>query len=44
MNEAARSAVDPKSAAPRKPRAGLVLTAWSGLDYFFRFVVEIFKR
>jgi NTE family protein len=26
MNEAARSAVDPKSAAPRKPRAGLVLT------------------
>jgi len=24
--------------------AGLVLTAWSGLDYFFRFVGEIFKR
>ena len=24
--------------------AGLVLTAWSGLDYFFRFVAEIFKR
>jgi CDP-diacylglycerol--glycerol-3-phosphate 3-phosphatidyltransferase len=23
---------------------GLVLTAWSGLDYFFRFVGEIFKR
>ncbi len=23
--------------------AGLVLTAWSGLDYFFRFVKEIFK-
>jgi len=23
--------------------AGLVLTAWSGLDYFFRFVGEIFK-
>jgi CDP-diacylglycerol--glycerol-3-phosphate 3-phosphatidyltransferase len=24
--------------------AGLVLTAWSGLDYFFRFVGEIFRR
>lgn len=24
--------------------AGVVLTAWSGLDYFFRFVGEIFKR
>ena len=24
--------------------AGLVLTAWSGLDYFFRFVGEIFKQ
>ena len=24
--------------------AGLVLTAWSGLDYFFRFVGETFKR
>ena len=24
--------------------AGLVLTAWSGIDYFFRFVGEIFKR
>jgi CDP-diacylglycerol--glycerol-3-phosphate 3-phosphatidyltransferase len=24
--------------------AGLVLTAWSGLDYFLRFVGEIFKR
>jgi CDP-diacylglycerol--glycerol-3-phosphate 3-phosphatidyltransferase len=24
--------------------AGLVLTAWSGFDYFFRFVGEIFKR
>ena len=24
--------------------AGLVLTAWSGLDYFFRFVGEIFKK
>jgi hypothetical protein len=24
--------------------AGLVLTAWSGLDYFFRFLGEIFKR
>jgi CDP-diacylglycerol--glycerol-3-phosphate 3-phosphatidyltransferase len=24
--------------------AGIVLTAWSGLDYFFRFVGEIFKR
>jgi CDP-diacylglycerol--glycerol-3-phosphate 3-phosphatidyltransferase len=24
--------------------AGLVLTAWSGLDYFFRFVGESFKR
>ena len=24
--------------------AGLVLTAWSGMDYFFRFVGEIFKR
>jgi CDP-diacylglycerol--glycerol-3-phosphate 3-phosphatidyltransferase len=24
--------------------AGLVLTAWSGLDYFFRFVGEIFKH
>src|SRR3990172_9032963 len=23
--------------------AGLILTAWSGLDYFFRFVKEIFK-
>lgn len=23
---------------------GLVLTAWSGLDYFFRFVGEIFKK
>jgi len=23
--------------------AGLVLTAWSGMDYFFRFVKEIFK-
>ncbi|HEX9191701.1 MAG TPA: CDP-diacylglycerol--glycerol-3-phosphate 3-phosphatidyltransferase [Candidatus Deferrimicrobiaceae bacterium] len=23
---------------------GLVLTAWSGLDYFFRFLGEIFKR
>jgi len=23
---------------------GLVLTAWSGLDYFFRFVGEIFKH
>ncbi len=23
---------------------GLVLTAWSGLDYFFRFVGEIFKQ
>jgi CDP-diacylglycerol--glycerol-3-phosphate 3-phosphatidyltransferase len=23
---------------------GIVLTAWSGLDYFFRFVGEIFKR
>ncbi|HEX9204455.1 MAG TPA: CDP-diacylglycerol--glycerol-3-phosphate 3-phosphatidyltransferase [Candidatus Deferrimicrobiaceae bacterium] len=23
---------------------GLVLTAWSGLDYFFRFVGEIFRR
>lgn len=23
---------------------GLVLTAWSGLDYFFRFVGEVFKR
>ncbi|GAB4365877.1 MAG: CDP-diacylglycerol--glycerol-3-phosphate 3-phosphatidyltransferase [Deltaproteobacteria bacterium] len=23
--------------------AGLVLTAWSGLDYFFRFLKEIFK-
>ena len=23
--------------------AGLILTAWSGLDYFFRFVREIFK-
>lgn len=24
--------------------AGLFLTAWSGLDYFFRFVGEIFKK
>ncbi len=24
--------------------AGIVLTAWSGLDYFFRFVGETFKR
>ncbi len=24
--------------------AGLVLTAWSGIDYFMRFVGEIFKR
>ncbi len=24
--------------------AGLILTAWSGLDYFFRFVGEIFKK
>jgi hypothetical protein len=24
--------------------AGIVLTAWSGLDYFFRFLGEIFKR
>lgn len=24
--------------------AGLVLTAWSGIDYFLRFVGEIFKR
>jgi hypothetical protein len=24
--------------------AGLVLTAWSGLDYFIRFLGEIFKR
>ena len=24
--------------------AGLILTAWSGLDYFFRFVGEIFKQ
>ena len=24
--------------------AGLVLTAWSGLDYFFRFVGEMFKK
>jgi len=24
--------------------AGIVLTAWSGLDYFFRFVGEIFKQ
>jgi CDP-diacylglycerol--glycerol-3-phosphate 3-phosphatidyltransferase len=24
--------------------AGIVLTAWSGLDYFFRFVGEIFKH
>jgi CDP-diacylglycerol--glycerol-3-phosphate 3-phosphatidyltransferase len=23
--------------------AGLVLTAWSGMDYLFRFVKEIFK-
>ena len=23
--------------------AGLILTAWSGMDYFFRFVKEIFK-
>lgn len=23
---------------------GIVLTAWSGIDYFFRFVGEIFKR
>ena len=23
---------------------GVVLTAWSGVDYFFRFVGEIFKR
>jgi CDP-diacylglycerol--glycerol-3-phosphate 3-phosphatidyltransferase len=23
---------------------GLVLTAWSGMDYFFRFVGEVFKR
>jgi hypothetical protein len=24
--------------------AGVVLAAWSGLDYFFRFVGEVFKR
>jgi len=24
--------------------AGIVMTAWSGLDYFFRFVGEIFKK
>jgi CDP-diacylglycerol--glycerol-3-phosphate 3-phosphatidyltransferase len=24
--------------------AGLVLTTWSGLDYFFRFVGELFKN
>jgi hypothetical protein len=23
--------------------AGLVLTTWSGLDYFFRFIGELFK-